>query len=457
MRKIILAIFALAVISCKDETTIDYAVISGKILNSDVTELNLSSTDRKTRKQLKIDKDGNFRDTLRLSPGIYSFYDSKNYDLIYIDIGTNLQINYDAKDFANTLTFTGKGHEVCNYLREKNKLSSELTGDRKEFFKLEEVAFKSKCNDIKQAKTNLVSNYVGIPELFKGKEVKDINYEYLNTLGSYERSHAYYVNNEDFKVSDSFLSELVSVDYNNKEDYDFSTNYKGLVKSFYRKKASEIVKKDSLDRNIAYLKAVSLAKDPVIKNDLLFDAAFFDIKYVNDINLYYELFSKASTNDENNNKISEIYEGLRKLAKGQPSPKFFNYENINGGKTSLDDLKGKYVYIDVWATWCGPCKYEIPFLKEVEEEYHGKNIHFVSLSVDKMKDKEKWENMVKDKELSGIQLIANNDFSSDFVRDYMINAIPQFILLDPNGNIVEKNALRPSNSKLTELFNELGI
>lgn len=72
----------------------------------------------------------------------------------------------------------------------------------------------------------------------------------------------------------------------------------------------------------------------------------------------------------------------RDLPKGAPSPTFENYENFNGEKTSLSDLKGKYVYIDVWATWCGPCKAEIPSLKKVEKEYHGKNIAFVSMSID---------------------------------------------------------------------------
>ncbi|WP_196889911.1 TlpA family protein disulfide reductase [Aureivirga sp. CE67] len=147
-----------------------------------------------------------------------------------------------------------------------------------------------------------------------------------------------------------------------------------------------------------------------------------------------------------------------KLTKGKPSPKFENYENYKGGTVSLDDLKGKYVYIDVWATWCGPCKREIPHLKDLEKDFHNKNIEFVSISVDKKNNHEKWKNMVKSKELSGLQLFADNDFNSKFMREYGINSIPRFILLDPEGNIVDSNAPRPSNKKtITKLFQDLGI
>ncbi|RKE95452.1 TlpA family protein disulfide reductase [Ichthyenterobacterium magnum] len=158
---------------------------------------------------------------------------------------------------------------------------------------------------------------------------------------------------------------------------------------------------------------------------------------------------------------------LRKaFPKGSASPTFENYENYKGGTTSLADLKGKYVYVDVWATWCGPCKREIPSLKKVEKQFHGKNIEFVSISVDNGRgykektveaSKEGWKKMIKEKELGGIQLFADNAFNSDFVKNYKINGIPRFILIDPQGNIVSADAPRPSNPKLIELFNTLNI
>jgi thiol-disulfide isomerase/thioredoxin len=133
----------------------------------------------------------------------------------------------------------------------------------------------------------------------------------------------------------------------------------------------------------------------------------------------------------------------------------FDYENHKGGKVSLESLKGKYVYIDVWATWCGPCRAEIPFLKQAEEKYHGKNIEFVSISVDVDKDHEKWKAFVTDKALGGTQLYADKNWNSDFIKAFGINSIPRFILIDPNGVVVDADAKRPSNPKLSEQLDGL--
>ncbi|MEP3836001.1 MAG: TlpA disulfide reductase family protein [Algibacter sp.] len=140
---------------------------------------------------------------------------------------------------------------------------------------------------------------------------------------------------------------------------------------------------------------------------------------------------------------------------GKVAPKFNDYENYAGGSTSLDDLKGKYVYIDLWATWCGPCKAEIPALKRVEKAYHGKNIAFVSISLDSPKAYDKWKAMVKEKELTGVQLYAKGD--QKFARDFKVNTIPRFILIDPNGIVVNDNAPRPSSKQLTKIFDRLEI
>jgi thiol-disulfide isomerase/thioredoxin len=157
------------------------------------------------------------------------------------------------------------------------------------------------------------------------------------------------------------------------------------------------------------------------------------------------------------------YASNKKMSKGQPSPKFENYTDIKGGKKSLASFKGKFVYIDVWATWCGPCIREIPSLQSLEKEYHNKNIQFVSISTDESQRsggtweaaEKKWKDFVKQKQMSGVQLWSGQDIS--FQQAYQINAIPRFILIDPKGNIVDANAPRPSDPRLKEMFTSLGI
>lgn len=128
----------------------------------------------------------------------------------------------------------------------------------------------------------------------------------------------------------------------------------------------------------------------------------------------------------------------------------FSYRNFKGGKSKLEDFKGKFVFIDIWATWCGPCMREIPFLQKLEEKYKDKNIVFVSISIDKQNDIDKWKAVVKEKNLGGVQLLADYDWNSTFVKAFGVKSIPRFILIDPNGVVVHAVADRPSNLELAK-------
>lgn len=173
-------------------------------------------------------------------------------------------------------------------------------------------------------------------------------------------------------------------------------------------------------------------------------------------NTQYEMFKDQATSYHTDAVAKAAI--LAELT-GKPSPEFTSYTTSDGGTMSLADLtaSGKYTYIDIWATWCGPCKAEIPFIKEMIANYEGKNIQVVSLSVDEEDAKDKWIKMVADKEMTWQQIRADKAWASDFIQAYAINSIPRFILLDPNGVVVDPNAPRPSSDKLTELLNSLEI
>lgn len=190
---------------------------------------------------------------------------------------------------------------------------------------------------------------------------------------------------------------------------------------------------ESFDKVVSQKKADDLAK----LNQAGLDPYFTKIQtssIENNLKMLQQFYTQISANKKMNNTKA-------------PN---FDYENASGGKTSLESLKGKYVYIDIWATWCGPCRAEIPFLKKVEDKFQNKNIAFVSISVDVDKDHDKWKNFVKEKELGGIQLFADKNWLSDFIKAFNINSIPRFILIDPTGTVIDADAARPSDPKLFE-------
>ena len=337
MKQLLTLMIGFALLSCGNETPKDHVMLKGKIDNFKNSTLTIMGKNYK--KDIALNEDGSFQDTLKVTDGFHGFNDGNLQSFIYLKNGYNLELNFDADDFPASVSFDGNGAVTNNYLNEKLKfIEDQELGNYKVYFELEQEEFDVR---IMKVKTEM----------------------------------------------EAMLNEAEGLD-------------------------PEVIE---LERKA--------------NNDLI---TFYVSNYPTE---HYNFTS---------------------LKKGQPSPKF-DYPDINGKNVSLDDLKGKYVYVDVWATWCGPCKKEIPFLKELDSEYEGKDLAIVSLSIDKMENKDKWLKMIKDQELQGIQILADKDWNSDFVTSYNITGIPRFILIDPEGNIYDADAPRPSDPRLKELLNSLSI
>lgn len=134
----------------------------------------------------------------------------------------------------------------------------------------------------------------------------------------------------------------------------------------------------------------------------------------------------------------------------------FTVQGFEGESVSLADFKGKVVYIDVWATWCGPCMKEIPSLKELEKEYrdkeNGGDIVFISLSVDSDKDYDKWKEFVVKNEMKGEQLWIGDN--KTFRNDYGVKSIPHFILIGKDGKLLMDNAPRASSIEIRKVLDK---
>lgn len=163
-----------------------------------------------------------------------------------------------------------------------------------------------------------------------------------------------------------------------------------------------------------------------------------------------EPYSKYLVTDSMKSKVALFQKTLATLATGEKAIDF-SFPDLNGKNVSMKDLKGKVVLVDVWATWCGPCRGELPHLQKLEDELKDKNIAFISMSTDVEKDKEKWKNMIAEKQMGGIQLFTNGP-NNVFSEYYKVNTIPRFLVFDQEGKIVSSDAPRPSEPALKDLL-----
>lgn len=173
----------------------------------------------------------------------------------------------------------------------------------------------------------------------------------------------------------------------------------------------------------------------------------FGVKDIDELNNLYYVYVKDPA-------LQAIYQAKCErwdLSRpGRVSPNF-RAVDIEGKEWTLLDFRGKYVYIDMWATWCGPCKQEMPYLKQLEKQFEDASIVFLGLSVDR--DKSKWEEMVGSGNLTGVQLYLGTQ--SSFQEAYRAESIPRFILLDKDGVIISNDMSRPSDPETAETLNAL--
>ena len=138
-----------------------------------------------------------------------------------------------------------------------------------------------------------------------------------------------------------------------------------------------------------------------------------------------------------------------------------NYQEINSFDELVALFPGKVLYIDMWATWCGPCRSEFTYTPYVKEYAEGKDIEFVYISLDKPSAARDWKRFIERYHIEGQHLLANESLRADLKENYY-SAIeegvkqifmPAYIIVDKNGEVYHRDARRPSDRK--KLFKQL--
>jgi len=142
---------------------------------------------------------------------------------------------------------------------------------------------------------------------------------------------------------------------------------------------------------------------------------------------------------------------LEKVAIGKIAPDFTMLD-VDGKPLALSAFKGKYVLIDFWASWCGPCRKENPHVVELYNEFHEKGFDILGVSLDQKKDA--WLKAIEDDQLAWSQVSDLKGWKNEVAQLYGVSSIPHTVLLDKEGKIVAKN-LRGDElrAKVAELLN----
>lgn len=135
---------------------------------------------------------------------------------------------------------------------------------------------------------------------------------------------------------------------------------------------------------------------------------------------------------------------------GTPFPDGINLYDLKGNKVDFAKYRGKYVYVDMWASWCVPCIKEIPYLKTLEKELQNDNVCFLSLSIDT--NEAAWKKKVADLGLEG-ELVVNKD--NKLCEALNVTGIPFFLIYDKEGKLYKYNTYRPSDARLKPLLEGL--
>lgn len=446
MKQLLVFSTLLLLLSCKKEVKPSYVIFDGNIKNSVAEEAIISGKDFEAI--LPIGSDGKFGDTLDIKEnGYYELYINRERTAIYLEKGKTLVVNLDAMRFDETLAYGGELAAENNYLATKFLMDENNKGFEK-MYTLSEEEFSEELKRQNTKYDSLLKSSKISNKTFTELETRENKYGYTTNLEVYEEYHRYLTGEKEFSVSQKFYDPISDMNFTDTTAFRKSVAYQNMLNTHYSRLAGE-------EGVTGFLKKVDESlPDGYAKDKLMSDFLEFGLKPDENLEEAYEIYKASSTNEENLSRITDRYNVLKTITKGNPSPAF-NYENYKGGTTSLADLKGKYVYVDVWATWCGPCIREIPALKKIEEEFSRKNVAFVSISIDRKSEYETWKSMIAEKDLGGIQLFADNDWKSQFIVDYGILGIPRFIIIDPQGNIVSADAPRPSDPDLKKMLEEL--
>ncbi len=486
MRKLIYLIIVISLFGCNTRKNTGIvlkkgkAIIEGKVYNFNDNNRVLRLASEGVVKDIEqtaiLDSLGNFRFVIQVFyPQDVSLVFENNNATLYIEPGDSLFIELDAnafeKDRSPNYKITGMNsstsknirdfyqfHNPFSYVPQYNKSPKEFLTDLRNQINHEDSIlneFSMKKNPTKEfiywAKNNIrytFANYImGYLTYGRNKKIyKQNKTEMFNT-------NMFPVDKDSAIVCDLYIVHLYNY-------IVFKYLYSDSIFNELQKRKEFLNAYSRVFNNIVKNEKPGLSRDFMIYKILhnLYDYRSPDIsldsvaaiwksykKYINNPVLI-KTFNEDVVNSEKqiNEKDSSINSNL--VLKYKSVDKFF--------ETLHSKYKNKIIYIDIWATWCGPCRAEIPYSIGLQNYFKNKPIAFVNLCFES--DKNEWEKIIANKNIKGDNYFLSSDESKLFRGELKFAGFPTYMIMDRKGKLINKNAPRPSDrNNIENILNKL--
>ena len=446
--KRVLMLLAAFILCCSCSFTSEDAVLSIKVTDPVTEEVVVVCNNDIT--MLPLDGDGCATFVLKGSDmAFFRIFHGQESLLMYLEEGDNAMLSFEGHNLKRTYVFDGEKAPAVKYL---NTVSLVALPDQDYALPFDEYRTRLDAKAVDAVKLLKANDLSSVGD-FEENEADRIRYSYAAPLIMYPMAHRIMTANMEYQPDEGYYDVIESYVVED-ERLACLDEYRAFVAE-----AMHVLDPEGRGTTSVYPKTVAQMKyaadnlsDPAVKEIILHHiaSAYVDNFGVKDISEIENLYHTYVRDTLLTSSFARKYERWDLSRPGKRSPGF-RAPDVDGKVHTLADFRGKYVYIDMWATWCGPCKREMPYLKALEEEFKDAEIVFVGLSVDK--DKAAWENMVRQGELTGVQLYLGT--GSRFQEGYRVEAIPRFILLDKEGVIISNDMSRPSAKETAETLRNL--
>lgn len=198
--------------------------------------------------------------------------------------------------------------------------------------------------------------------------------------------------------------------------------------------------------------------NPTVKHVVLSrlaDLVLFE-GHPNDVDAFWQAFTDYAASDTAlTNKYGVQVASLRATKQGNPAIDE-TFSDSAGVSHSFAEYRGKVLYVDLWATWCGPCQKEIPHFAKVADHYRDNpRVQLISVSMDRPKDYATWLAQIRREQPAWPQFIVNKAEHDKLSADYGVRFIPRFILIKPDGTLANADATRPSDPDIYNIIDSL--